>query len=33
VFYVTDRAQQPLDEAASERLRTRLTDALEQRWA
>jgi [protein-PII] uridylyltransferase len=31
VFYLTDRAQQPLDEAASERLRTRLTDALDRR--
>jgi [protein-PII] uridylyltransferase len=33
VFYVTDRAQQPLDEAAAERLRLRLTDALDQRLA
>jgi len=33
VFYVTDRAQRPLDEAAAERLRLRLTDALDQRLA
>jgi [protein-PII] uridylyltransferase len=33
VFYLTDRAQQPLDEAAAERLRTRLADALDQRAA
>ncbi len=31
VFYVTDRAQRPLDEATAERLRARLTEALEQR--
>jgi [protein-PII] uridylyltransferase len=31
VFYVTDRAQRPLDEAAAERLRVRLTEALGQR--
>jgi len=31
VFYITDRAQQPLDEATAERLRLRLTDALDQR--
>lgn len=31
VFYVTDRAQQPLDDAAAERLSTRLTDALDLR--
>jgi [protein-PII] uridylyltransferase len=30
VFYVTDRAQQPLDEATAERLRTRLTAVLGQ---
>jgi [protein-PII] uridylyltransferase len=29
VFYVTDRAQQPLDEPAGERLRTRLMEALD----
>src|SRR5580658_2633035 len=33
VFYVTDRSQQPLDEATAERLRARLTDALDQRLA
>jgi [protein-PII] uridylyltransferase len=33
VFYVTDRAQHPLNEAAAERLRSRLADALEQRLA
>ena len=33
VFYVTDRAQQPLDEATAERLRARLTSALDQRLA
>ncbi len=33
VFYVTDRAQQPLDEPTAERLRQRLTDALDQRLA
>jgi [protein-PII] uridylyltransferase len=33
VFYVTDRAQQPLDEATAERLRSRLADALDQRLA
>jgi [protein-PII] uridylyltransferase len=33
VFYITDRAQQPLDEATAERLRLRLTDALDQRVA
>jgi [protein-PII] uridylyltransferase len=33
VFYVTDRAQQPLNEAAAERLRSRLVDALDQRVA
>jgi [protein-PII] uridylyltransferase len=33
VFYVTDRSQQPLDETAAERLRVRLTDALDQRLA
>ncbi|MFI4913917.1 MAG: [protein-PII] uridylyltransferase [Steroidobacterales bacterium] len=33
VFYVTDRAQQPLDEAAAERLRKRLNDTLDQRPA
>ena len=33
VFYVTDRAQQPLNEAAAERLRSRLADALDQRVA
>jgi [protein-PII] uridylyltransferase len=31
VFYLTDRAQQPLDEVAAERLSTRLTDALDRR--
>jgi [protein-PII] uridylyltransferase len=31
VFYVTDRTQQPLDESTAERLRVRLTDALDQR--
>jgi [protein-PII] uridylyltransferase len=31
VFYVTDRAQQPLSEAAAERLCSRLSDALDQR--
>jgi [protein-PII] uridylyltransferase len=29
VFYLTDRSQQPLDEAAAQRLNTRLTDALD----
>jgi [protein-PII] uridylyltransferase len=33
VFYVTDRAQQPLDDATAERLRTRLTAVLDQRTA
>ena len=33
VFYVTDRAQQPLNEAAAEGLRSRLADALDQRVA
>ncbi len=33
VFYLTDRSQQPLDEPAAERLRTRLADALVQRAA
>ena len=33
VFYVTDRLLQPLDEATAERLRVRLTDALDQRLA
>jgi hypothetical protein len=33
VFYLTDRAQQPLDEPAAERLRMRLADALDQRAA
>ncbi len=33
VFYVTDRTQQPLDESTAERLRVRLTDALDQRLA
>jgi [protein-PII] uridylyltransferase len=33
VFYVTDRSQQPLNEAAAERLRSRLADALDQRVA
>ena len=33
VFYVTDRSQQPLDESTAERLRLRLTDALDQRLA
>jgi [protein-PII] uridylyltransferase len=31
VFYLTDRAQHPLDEPAAERLRTRLLEALDQR--
>jgi [protein-PII] uridylyltransferase len=31
VFYLTDRAQQPLDEVAAERLNKRLTDALDHR--
>ncbi len=31
VFYVTDRSRRPLDEAAAERLRTRLLEALSQR--
>jgi [protein-PII] uridylyltransferase len=31
VFYITDRSQQPLDEATAERLRLRLADALDQR--
>jgi [protein-PII] uridylyltransferase len=31
VFYLTDRAQRPLDEAATERLRARLMQALDQR--
>src|ERR1017187_4025327 len=31
VFNITDRAQQPLDESTAERLRVRLTDALDQR--
>ncbi|HEY2418132.1 MAG TPA: hypothetical protein VGH84_09440, partial [Steroidobacteraceae bacterium] len=31
VFYITDRSEQPLDEATAERLRLRLTDALAQR--
>src|SRR5579863_4490906 len=31
VFYVTDRSQQPLDEATAGRLRVRLADALDQR--
>jgi hypothetical protein len=31
VFYLTDRAQRPLDEAAAERLRARLIQALDQR--
>ncbi|HEY6451247.1 MAG TPA: [protein-PII] uridylyltransferase [Steroidobacteraceae bacterium] len=33
VFYVTDRAQQPLDEASAERLRLRLTGVLDHRPA
>src|SRR5580692_7549437 len=33
VFYVTDRSLQPLDEATAERLRARLTDALDRRLA
>jgi [protein-PII] uridylyltransferase len=33
VFYLTDRAQQPLDVAAAERLRTRLAEALDRRLA
>jgi [protein-PII] uridylyltransferase len=33
VFYVTDRAQQPLNEPAAERLRARLAEALDQRLA
>jgi [protein-PII] uridylyltransferase len=33
VFYVTDRAQQPLSDAAAERLCSRLSDALDQRVA
>jgi [protein-PII] uridylyltransferase len=33
VFYLTDRAQQPLEEAAAERLNKRLTDALDRRLA
>jgi [protein-PII] uridylyltransferase len=31
VFYITDRKQEPLDEAASERLSARLVDALDRR--
>jgi len=33
VFYLTDRAQRPLDEAAAERLRTHLSEALDRRLA
>jgi [protein-PII] uridylyltransferase len=33
VFYLTDRAQRPLDEAAAERLRVHLSEALERRLA
>ena len=33
VFYLTDRAQQPLDEAAAERLRVHLSEALDRRLA
>ncbi len=33
VFYVTDRAQEPLNDAAAERLRARLAEALDQRVA
>ena len=33
VFYLTDRAQRPLDEAAAERLRVKLLEALDQRSA
>jgi [protein-PII] uridylyltransferase len=31
VFYLTDRTRRPLDEAAAERLRARLLEALSQR--
>ena len=33
VFYLTDRAQRPLDEAAAERLRAHLSEALDRRLA
>jgi len=33
VFYLTDRAQRPLDEAAAERLRVHLAEALDRRLA
>ena len=33
VFYLTDRAQRPLDEAAAERLRVHLSEALDRRLA